>query len=350
MQRCDYDLPYLLTYENIAWYDEGIVKILDRRIYPIKKVKVECKSHVEVAKAITDMVTQSAGPYTAVGMGMALAAYESRDFIQDKRIEYLEKASFTLANARPTTANRMGMITKDCYEVGKQAILRGENPIEAIVTATIESLNRRYSMIEKVGEHLINQIPDSSAILTQCYGETIIAMICRLNKQKNKNLRFFCAETRPFLQGARLTASCFAESGFDTTVVTDNMIAWLLESGQVSVFTSAADTIARSGHVANKIGTYQIAILCKHFNIPFYVTGLPDVDKMGKDDIIIEMRDPASVTEFMGIRFVDENVKSVYPSFDITPPKLINGIVTDRGIYKPELVNEYFDGNEKKFY
>ncbi|SHH01375.1 methylthioribose-1-phosphate isomerase [Anaerosphaera aminiphila DSM 21120] len=349
MKRQDYNLPYLLKYENVAWYENGKVEILDRRIYPIKKEKVVCESYVDVAKAITDMVTQSAGPYTAVGMGMALAAFESKKLKEEDRIEFLKEASHVLSHARPTTANRMGLITEKSYEVGRDAIKSGKDPIAAIKQDTVDSLNRRYSVMERVAENLINLLEDDSVVLTQCYGETIIGMLLRLAKEKNKNIKFYCAETRPFFQGARLTASCCAEMGFDTTVVTDNMVAWLLENNRVDLFTSAADTITADGHIANKIGTYQIAILCERFNVPYYVTGFPDRDKKDRNSIIIEMRDPEQALKFLDIKITDDNVKGIYPSFDITPPNLIKGVVTDKGVYGPEKLNLYLE-EATKFY
>ena len=160
----------------------------------------------------------------------------------------------------------------------------------------------------------------------------------------------YCAETRPYLQGARLTSSCFAEMGFDTTVLTDNMIAWAMQEGRIDFFTSAADTIARDGHIANKIGSFQIAILAKHFGIPYYVTGIPDKDKHTRDDIVIEMRDPEQVLRYRGIPNCLPEVKAVYPSFDVVPPHLISGVVTDKGVYVPYLLDQYFDSDVKAFY
>ncbi|RVU54211.1 S-methyl-5-thioribose-1-phosphate isomerase [Anaerosphaera multitolerans] len=349
MKRQDYDLPYLLRYENVAWYEDGQVSILDRRIYPIKKEKVVCRSYSDVTKAIAEMVTQSAGPYTAVGMGMALAAYECRKESSENQINFLKEASYNLANARPTTANRMSLITEKSFEIGKEAILKGENPIEAIRLDTIDSLNRRYSTMENVAKYLVNLLSSDSAVLTQCYGETIVGMLLRLAKQEKKDLKFYCAETRPYFQGARLTASCCAEMGFDTTVITDNMVAWLLENEKVDIFTSAADTITENGYVTNKIGTYQIAILCEKFNVPYYVTGLPDIGKKDRDSIVIEMRDPEQMLKFLDIKITDKNVKGIYPSFDITPPELIKGIITDKGIFKPEELSGYLK-NPTKFY
>lgn len=350
MERMDQGMPFLLKYENVAWYDGGKVRILDRRVFPSEVKFVECSDYKEVAQAIADMVTQSAGPYTAVGMGMALAAYQVRDKSRDKQKEFLNQAAYDLAHCRPTTANRYGKITYRCAEVGAQALDEGADPIQAIVENTVESLNRRYSTMQIVGDHLERLIPEGGAILTQCYGETIIGTVIRAAKRTGKNFRVFCAETRPYLQGARLTSSCFAEMGFDTTLLTDNMIAYAMQNEGISLFTSAADSIARDGHIANKVGTFQIAILAKYFGIPYYVTGIPDEDKMTKDDIVIEMRDPSQVLNYRGIQSTLPQVKAIYPSFDVVPPHLISGAVTDKGVYVPYLLNDYFGSDTKAFY
>ncbi|MBQ7777910.1 MAG: S-methyl-5-thioribose-1-phosphate isomerase [Oscillibacter sp.] len=349
MVRMDENMPFLLQYENVAWYENGKVRILDRRIFPEVRF-VECTDYHEVAQAITDMVTQSAGPYTAVGMGMALAAWQVKDKTEAEQMAFLKQASYDLAHARPTTANRYGQITNRCVEVAEKALAEGKDPIQAIVENTVESMNRRYSTMQIVGDHLASLIPEGGTLLTQCYGETIIGTVIRAARKQNKEFKVFCAETRPYLQGARLTSSCFASMGFDTTVITDNMVAYSMEHGLIDVFSSAADSIARSGHIANKIGTYQIAILAKHFGVPYYVTGIPDQDKMGRDDIVIEMRDPTQVLRYRDIPNTLPEVKAIYPSFDVVPPHLISGVVTDKGVYVPHMLNTYFDTEAKQFY
>ena len=331
MERRDQNMPFLLRYENVAWYENGKVRILDRRVYPTEVRFVECATYQEVAQAIADMVTQSAGPYTAVGMGMALAAWQVR-------------------GEGPTTANRYGQITYRAADLAQAALEAGEDPIDAIVASTVESLNRRYTTMQIVGDYLAGLIPQGGSILTQCFGETIIGTVIRAAREQGKDFRVYCAETRPYLQGARLTSSCFAEMGFETTVLTDNMIAYAMQHEGIDLFTSAADSIARDGHIANKIGTFQIAILAKYFGIPYYVTGIPDRDKHTKDDIVIEMRDPEQVLRYRGIPNCLPQVRAIYPSFDIVPPHLISGAVTDKGIFVPYLLDRYFDTEVKAFY
>lgn len=350
MLRKDEALGYLLNYENVAWYEDGVVKILDRRVYPREVRKIECRSHEEVAQAVADMVTQSAGPYTAVGMGMALAGFEVKGQAKDKQIAHLTKAAYTLAHARPTTANRMGLITEGCLKVAKEALEQGQDPIEAMFGRTLDSLNRRYATMEVVGEHLAKLFPNKGAVLTQCFGETIVGMMLRASKKANKELKIYCAETRPYLQGARLTASVASQMGFDTTVISDNMVAYTIQNKGIDVFTSAADSIARSGHIANKVGTLQIAILCQYFGIPYYVTGIPDADKYSDKDIIIEERNPEETLSCHGIKHCLPEVKGLYPSFDICPPKLINGVVTDKGVFSPFDLASYFASETKEYY
>ena len=315
MERMDQNMPFLLKYENVAWYENGRVRILDRRVFPTEVRFVECADYREVVQAIADMVTQSAGPYTAVGMGMALAAWQVRGESKEKQTAFLRQAAYDLAHARPTTANRYGQITFRAADLAEAALEAGEDPIAAIVDSTVESLNRR-----------------------------------RAAREQGKDFRVYCAETRPYLQGARLTSSCFAEMGFDTTVLTDNMIAYAMQNVGIDLFTSAADTIARDGHIANKIGTFQIAILAKTFGVPYYVTGIPDRDKHGRDDIVIEMRDPEQVLRYRGIPNCLPQVRAIYPSFDVVPPHLISGVVTDKGVYVPYLLDRYFDSEVNAFY
>ncbi|CAG7592536.1 Methylthioribose-1-phosphate isomerase [Peptoniphilus tyrrelliae] len=346
MKRQDYDMPFMLKYENVAWYEDGEVRILDRRVYP-KEVRFEiCKTHKEVAKAIKDMVTQSAGPYTAAGMGMALAAYEARDLKEKDLIGFLEDAAKTISNARPTTSTRLKKVTEGSIEAAKRAMEKGENVIEALFQESINSLNRRYSAMNEVAKYLCDLIPDGGKVLTQCFAETIIGTMTRTLKGQGKNVKFYCTETRPYYQGARLTATCISEMGFDTTVITDNMVAYTMENIGIDLFTSATDTITLDGHVANKVGTHQIALVAREFKVPYYVTGMPDGEKKGKDDIVIELRDPSLV---LGDHTA-KGVKAIYPSFDITPPELIKSFVTDKGIYKPSELKKYLETDYKSYY
>ena len=350
MKRYDEGLAFMLKYENVAWYEDGKVRILDRRIYPTKVEFVTCSNHQEVAQAIADMVTQSAGPYTAAGMGMALAAYECRDLGKEEMWAYLKKAAYTLSHARPTTANRMVLTTNGCLEAARKAMEEDRTVDEAIFMRTIESLNRRYSTIEVVAEHLVTMFPDKGTIMTQCFGETIVGMMLRVAGRKEKDIKLFVPETRPYFQGARLTASVACDMGFDTTVITDNMPAFVMKRNKIDLFTSAADVICMDGHVVNKIGTYQLAITAKYHGVPYYVTGIPDRAHQTIASVTIEERDPQLVLEARGVRNTLEGVKGYYPSFDITPPHLVSSVVTDKGIFVPYDLHRYYDTETKEYY
>jgi len=349
MERADQNLAFMLQYENIAWFEDGEVRILDRRVYPRKVEFVCCRRHEEVAQAITDMVTQSAGPYTAAPMGMALAAYKCRDRSFAEQMEYLRRAADTIANARPTTAKRMGTLCQNCLTVAENALTEGHDAVQAIVEATVQANNERYLKIEKIAGHLTEKFPQNGTVMTHCFAETIVGMMLKKCREQGKNIRLFCPETRPYFQGARLTATVCRDMGFDVTVITDNMAAFVMQREKVDVFTTAADAICCDGHVVNKVGTFQNAISAKHFGVPYYVTGAPDGAHPTVDTINLEFRDPEFTLQAMGVRTAAEGVKGYYPAFDITPPDLVTGVVTDLGIYLPYKLQNYFtDGAVSK--
>jgi len=342
MERADKGLAFMLQYENVAWYETGSVRILDRRIYPTMVEFVVCSRHEAVAQAIADMVTQSAGPYTAAGMGMALAAYEARDFDSAQFAEHMKSAAYTLSHARPTTVERMKAITAGCLAVSLEARKSGVSADLAIREHVVSNLNMRYNKIGQAAEYLVDMFPKKGTILTQCFGETIVGQMLRVARARDYELKIICPETRPYFQGARLTASVAKDVDYDVTVITDNMPAYIMQTQGVDVFTSAADAICMDGYVVNKVGTFQIAIAAKYFGIPYFVTGAPDKGHPTIDTITIEERDPEFCLQAMGIRTAMEGVKGFYPSFDATPPHLVSSVVTDRGIFSPYDLDRYY--------
>lgn len=348
MERQDKDLAFMLQYENIAWYEDGEVRILDRRVYPAKIEYAVCKTYTEVAKAITDMVTQSAGPYTAAPMGMALAAWECRNLPENEQLEFLNKASFVISHSRPTTSSRMTLVTQACIPAAEMALKEGRRADIAIRDYVVEANNRRYAKIGKCAKYLVDMFPDNGTVMTQCFAETIVGMMLKECGKRGKNIRLFCPETRPYFQGARLTATVCSQMGFDTTVITDNMPAFVMAKEKVDVFTCAADAICVDGYVFNKVGTSQIAICAHHFGIPMFVSGAPDKGHPTNDTVTIEMREPDFSLQAMGVRTAIEGtgVKGYYPAFDMTPPYLISGIATDRGMFSPFDLKRYFADGE----
>lgn len=347
MIREDKDLAFMLQYENVAWYENGQVRILDRRIYPREVKYVVCDNHKEVAKAIADMVTQSAGPYVAAGMGMALAAYESRNMKMEEMVKYLKEAAHTLSTARPTTTKRMKIIVSGCLEAAEKAMESGEKVDQAIFNHTVETVNHRYKRMGKVAEHLADMFPHNGTIMTQCFGETIVGLMLREARKRNNEIKLFVPETRPYFQGARLTASVAYDQGFDVTVITDNMPAYIMQNKNVDLFTSAADAICLDGYIVNKVGTFQIAIVANYLGIPYFVTGLPDRGHDKISTVTIEERDADFVLQAMGVKTAMDGVKGYYPSFDITPPHLVSGVVTDKGIFSAYDLHRYYKDDEK---
>lgn len=177
--RADKGLAFMLQYENVAWYDAGAVKILDRRVYPGRVEFVTCRTHVEVMQAIRDMVTQSAGPYTAAGMGMALAAWECREKPEEEQLAFLEQAAACIADARPTTKKRMEQVCTGCLAAAEQALKAGTRVDEAIRAHVVRANNSRYSKVNEIAKYLVAMFPQHAAVMTQCFGETIVGMMLR---------------------------------------------------------------------------------------------------------------------------------------------------------------------------
>ena len=185
MERADQNLAFMLQYENIAWFSDGEVRILDRRCYPAKTEFVRCKHHREVAQAITDMVTQSAGPYTAAPMGMALAAWECRNMPKEAQMDYLQDAANVISNARPTTAKRMAVLCNSCLQVAQNALKQDRNVADAIVAHTVDANNRRYRQIEEIAKHLTAKFPQNGTVMTHCFAETIVGMMLKQCQLQN---------------------------------------------------------------------------------------------------------------------------------------------------------------------
>ncbi len=340
--RADHGLAFLLQFEHVAWYEDGVVRILDRRVYPMETRFVTCRTHGQVAQAIADMVTQSAGPYYAAAHGMTLAAYECRGTADP--LAFLTRAADTLSHARPTTASRMEAITGAALAEAKAALARGEDVVQALHRYAVDMMEARYRNIDKCALELARRLPGDAAVMTQCFAETVVGLMLRDAREMGKTVRLICPETRPFLQGARLTASVAAQQGHEVTVICDNMPGLLLSQGKVDLFTSAADAICMDGTVVNKVGTFQIALCAREFGVPYFVTGAPDRKKATMEDVTIEYRDGDSVLEHQGIRVAAPGVRGLYPAFDVTPARLVTGYVTDRGVFDASSLPHYFDG------
>ena len=238
----------------------------------------------------------------------------------------------------------MKIVTEACLPSAQKALAEGKRVDIAIRDFVVEANNMRYAKVGRCAKYLVDMFPDNGTVMTQCFAETILGMMLKECRERDKRIRLFCPETRPYFQGARLTATVCHDMGFNVTVITDNMPAFVMKREKVDVFTCAADAICVDGYVFNKVGTSQIAICANYFGIPTFISGAPDIGHPTHDSVTIEMRDPEFSLQAMGVRTAVEGVKGYYPAFDMTPPHLISGIATDRGMFSPFDLKRYFEG------
>jgi methylthioribose-1-phosphate isomerase len=342
MLTADEGMPFLLQYQNVTRYADGKVIILDRRVYPARIEYVTCDSYVEVAQAIANMVTQSYGPLAAAAYGMVSAAWGVCGMDREAACQELKRAAHVLSHARPTTSSGMKEHIDRALAAALNALEAGAD-VEAAALDYVESwLESHYTKDKITAGYAVSLLPDPARILTQCFADTHIAFVLMLARQAGKQVSLICPETRPYLQGARLTASVARDMDIPVTVITDNMPGYLLSQGMVDAFICAADVVTLDGYVVNKIGTFQIALAAHHFNVPFYVTRDPSASNPTIDSVRIEERNPDEVLHAMGVRTAKQGVMGYYPAFDITPPNLVSAVVTSKGIFSPYNLKENF--------
>jgi methylthioribose-1-phosphate isomerase len=319
--------------ETIQWTNDGVVMIDQTRL-PREQVFVVCKSYEEVADAIKTMIIRGAPAIgVAAAMGVALGVMESADF---------NTVCDTLAKTRPTAVNLFWAI--DRMKV-LYASLQGQ-PREQIVARMAQEAQQirleDIAICQAIGRNGADLVPNGKTVLTHCnagalatagYG-TALGVI-RAAISAGKNIDVFADETRPFLQGARLTAWELQQDGIETTLITDNMAGHFLRSGRIGCVVVGADRIAANGDVANKIGTYSVAVLAKENGVPFYVAApvsTLDLTLESGDQIPIEQRAASEVTEVFGVPVAPENIGVQNPAFDVTPAKYVTAIITERGV------------------
>src|SRR5580692_12748570 len=322
--------------ETIEWTDAGVVMIDQTRL-PREQVFVTCRSYVEVAVAIRSMVIRGAPAIgVAAAMGVALGVQENADF---------DRVCETLASTRPTAVNLFWAIERMRV---LRASLKGK-PREELVRRMIEEAkNIRLDDIatcRAMGKHGAPLVPDGKTVLTHCnagalatagYG-TALGVI-RAAAEAGKKIDVFADETRPFLQGARLTAWELQQDGIPTTIITDNMAGHFLHSGRIGCVVVGADRIAANGDVANKIGTYSLAVLARENGVPFYVAAPVstfDLTLASGDAIPIEQRSAAEVTHVFGVPVAPDGIAVQNPAFDVTPARYITAIVCEHGVARP---------------
>lgn len=333
-------LPLLVRRAGMAEWDDGVVRILDRRALPLAEKYLECRTTEEVAVAIEEMVIQGAFSLSvAAGYGLALSCGKGPDVLQD-----IQSGEARLRKTRPTGLALQRMLTA-CMQTAETAMAAGEDPGGAIVATVNNAAATLARQGWKTGQRAAELLDDGASILTHCFPDRSYVYLLMEAAKAGKQLNVICSETRPYLQGARLTSLCALQAGFNATVITDGMGGFLMRRGEIDAFVTAADRVCMDGTVCNKIGTYQYALAANANDIPYYALRQsgPDQESAGEDDIEVEMRDGDAILTVGGERVAPVGVQGLYPSFDITPPELVSAIVTDRGVFDPSTINTYID-------
>jgi methylthioribose-1-phosphate isomerase len=339
-----------------VWTDAGVVMIDQTRL-PREEVFVTCRTYLEVAEAIRSMVIRGAPAIgVAAAMGVALGVAEGADF---------ETVCATLAATRPTAVNLFWAIDRmrrlhaaliDSSQLIDNSRMKGGRPDEGRGLARQELVRRiidearqirveDIAICQAIGRNGAALVPDGKTVLTHCnagalatagYG-TALGVI-RAAVEAGKKIDVFADETRPFLQGARLTAWELQQDGIPATLITDNMAGHFLHSGRIGCVIVGADRIAANGDVANKIGTYSLAVLAKENGVPFYVAApisTLDLTLASGEQIPIEQRAASEVTHVFGVPIAPEEIAVENPAFDVTPARYVTAIITERGVALP---------------
>jgi methylthioribose-1-phosphate isomerase len=330
--------------QTLEWTDKG-VRFLDQTKLPTEETYVTATTYQQVADVIRNMVVRGAPAIgVAAAMGIALGVQNSKaETVGDLKKDFDEICK-TIGETRPTAVNLFWAIRR---MQGKFETLR-VRPMPQIKQALVEEAQRMHAediaANQAMGRHGATLMPASGGVLTHCnagalatagYG-TALGVI-RAAVEQGKKIHVYADETRPFLQGSRLTAWELMKDGIPTTVISDNMAGAMMKQGKIGAIVVGADRIAANGDVANKIGTYTVAVLAKEHGIPFYVAApISTVDLATADGsgIPIEQRNAREVTHIAGRQMVPDGVAVENPAFDVTPAKYVAAIITERGIAK----------------
>ncbi len=329
----------------LSWQGNKL-QLLDQTLLPVEKVILELDNYEEVAWAINTMQVRGAPAIgIAAAYGMVLAAQQGLTQDKSKFLSYLDKAKTELAETRPTAVNlfwaleRMEKVWKANEDQSPEQLLALLEQEAKVIDSEDLAGNK------KMGLYGSELVPHGARILTHCnagalavsgYG-TALGVI-RAAHEQGKNIQVFADETRPLLQGSRLTAWELMEDGIPVTLITDNTSAYLMKQGKIDLVVVGADRISSNGDVANKIGTYGVAILAKYHGIPFYVaapTSTIDMSLKSGEEIPIEERDHDEVRKIGGVQIAPAEVKVYNPAFDVTPHELVTAIITEAGIIRP---------------
>ena len=328
--------------QTLEWTDSG-VRFIDQTKLPTEETYVTCRTCEQVAEVIRNMVVRGAPAIgVAAAMGIALGMKNSKAETVGELKQEFDRCCELISKTRPTAVNLFWAIRR---MQGKFDLLR-VRPLGHIKQALIEEAQRMHAediaANQAMGRLGASLMPSAGGVLTHCnagalatcgYG-TALGVI-RAAVEQGKKIHVYADETRPFLQGSRLTAWELMKDGIPTTVISDNMAGAMMKQGKISAIVVGADRIAANGDVANKIGTYTVAVLAKEHNIPFYVAApfsTIDLETADGSKIPIEQRNPKEVTHIAGKAVAPEGVEVENPAFDVTPAAYVTAIVTERGI------------------
>ena len=328
--------------QTLEWTSRGVV-FIDQTKLPTEEIYVTCTTHQQVADAIRNMIVRGAPAIgVAAAMGIALGVKNSKAENAAVLKKELDQICETIRQTRPTAVNLFWAIRR---MQEKFETLRSR-PIAQIKQALVEEAQRMHAediaANQAMGRHGATLMPSSGGVLTHCnagalatagYG-TALGVI-RAAVEAGKKIHVYADETRPFLQGSRLTAWELMKDGIPTTVISDNMAGVMMQQGKIGAIVVGADRIAANGDVANKVGTYTVAVLAKEHGIPFYVAApisTVDLDTPEGSKIPIEQRSAREVTHIGGRQMTPDGVGIENPAFDVTPAKYVTAIITERGI------------------
>ena len=330
---------------TIEW-DNDVVRMIDQRKLPHEYVIVEFTDYRDVAQAVKDMYIRGAPAIgAAAAYGLALAAVHSKGQSKSQLLADLEEAADVLRRTRPTASNLFWAVDRMLRKVDDKALKDTRQIRQALVAEAQALADEDVEVNKRMGSYGAALIEDGYDILTHCnagalatvdYG-TALAPI-RTAWMQGKRVHVFVDETRPRLQGARLTAWELMHEGIPMTLIADNAAGYFIQAGKVDIIFVGADRVVANGDVANKIGTYKLAVVAKENGVPFYPvvpTSTIDLAVASGKDIPIEERDAEEVTHIRGQLIAPEGVQVANPAFDITPHRYITGIITEHGIVYP---------------
>jgi len=344
-----------LSLKTLEWKDNKLVMI-DQTKLPNELIFVEFTDYNEVANAIRTLVVRGAPAIGISGaFGMALAALQSKATTKEELIEDLEKAKKILFETRPTAVNlKWGLetIMKVANEGNNVSEIK-EYVVQTAKKMAEDDVKTNIAM----GKHGSELFDDNDTIMTHCNAGALATVaygtalgVIRATKESGKNIKVIATETRPVQQGSRLTAFELKHDNIDVSLIPDTAVGYSMAQGLVNKVIVGADRILRTGHVYNKIGTYQVATMAKQHGIPFYVAApLSTFDlQSNPEDVIIEQRNGSEVTGIGDKKTAPDGINVINPAFDMTPPELISGIITEKGIAKApfkESIKKLFGAN-----